>query len=119
GEQVVAGCFERRLALVTGGETDRLDGLDAEGLDDGLEVRVRSGHALSLAAPRRATRPGIAWRRHRTVQTRRGFFSPPATRCASALPRCVPGWWRNSNGPDREPRSRCPAPRRRAPPRAA
>ena len=35
-EQVPAGGLERPLALGLGGQPDRLDGVDAEGLDDGL-----------------------------------------------------------------------------------
>jgi hypothetical protein len=36
-EQVVARALQGRLTFLAGGEVDRLDGVDAEGLDDGLE----------------------------------------------------------------------------------
>src|SRR5271167_2583849 len=42
-KQVIAGCFEKPLALLGGGSPQRLDAFDAKRLDDGA-------HTLSLAA---------------------------------------------------------------------
>ena len=82
-EQVVARRLEGRRALLDGRQPDRLDGVDAEGLDD----RLPAVHAGQHTAPCRRMSPAIGTVRYLDAETaivdRRR--SPPAHRAGAAL----------------------------------